>query len=147
MLPNFLTSRLAKLPMALLIGGAWWLLYTYPRSTGGSFGWLRINLGLTDLRLGIATAILIAVYLILLLWTLYSPWRSRHPDDAMAIGCIELTAVALAALEVVFAAAIYFKLHFLIIAIALCTFGPTIPIVIGLIVEAFKALRKRRAQL
>jgi hypothetical protein len=146
MFPHFLTSRLAKLPMALLIGGAWWLLYTYPRSTGGAFGWLRNNLGLTDLRLGIATAILLAVYLVILLWTLYSPWRSRRPDDAMAIGCIAFTAAGLAVVELVLTAAIYFKLHLLIIAIALCTFGPTIPIVIGLIAEGIKALRKRRAQ-
>ena len=61
MLPYFLTSRLAKLPMAVLIVGGTWLIWTYPRSTGGVYGWLQSKLGLTDLRLGIATASLIAI--------------------------------------------------------------------------------------
>jgi hypothetical protein len=145
-LPYFLTSRLAKLPMAILIGGAAWLLWTYPRSTGGAYGWLQSKLGLTDLRLGIATAILIAIYIALMLWTVYSPWRKHSPDDAMGVGCVLCTAAALGIAELILAAAIYFQLHFLILVIAVCIFGPTIPILIGLIAEAIKALRKRRAQ-
>ena len=145
-LPYFLTSRLAKLPMAIVIGGGTWLIWTYPRSTGGAYGWLQSKLGLTDLRLGIATAILIAIYIALMLWAVYSPWRKHSPDGAMGIGCVLFAAVALGIVELILVAAIYFKIHFLILVIAVCIFGTTIPLVIGLIAEAIKALRKRRTQ-
>jgi hypothetical protein len=96
--------------------------------------------------MGIATAILIALYIGLMLWAVYSPWRKHSPDGAMGIGCVLYTAAALGIVELILAAAIYFQLHFLILVIAVCSFGTTIPLVIGLVVEAFKALRKRRAQ-
>ena len=81
-----------------------------------------------------------------MLWTLYSPWRKHSPDDAMGLGCVFFAAAALGIVELILVAAIYFQLHFLILVIAVCIFGSTIPIVIGLIAEGIKALRKRRAQ-
>ena len=89
---------------------------------------------------GIAAILLVAGAIFMLV-----PMPSRHSatDDAMGRGCAEAGAVGLGAVALILALAMMFRIRWLIHAIGLGTLVIAVVLILGLITEAIKAMRKR----
>lgn len=140
------SQRLLRIVLVAALVAGWWLL----RRAGSplvrpGWEWLRLR-PIVDVRIiADVTGALMFIYLLTLLWWLYSPWRSRRPDDAMALGCVGFAAIAVGLMLVVLAVGWYFRSPWIIAPIAWVTLLFALQMLAGLIMEGYKAARKRIA--
>ena len=128
----------------LLVAGWWWLRRAHPAWASPFTDRLRNRPSPYDNQAALAGAIMLAIFIAACLWGRFSPRRSRGPDSAMGQGCVEIAAIALAGVGVVLAIAWYFHIPLIIWMIAVATVLIGLQLVLGLIYEGIKALRKRR---
>jgi hypothetical protein len=134
--------------IVLLLGG--WLAWKVSASSrpawlNDSLAWTRAHLVPPDRTTTIVASILLTGYLVVAAWWIAKARRRRSYDDGIAI----FAALALVGLVGLAAAVLalgwYFRSSLTIQWTGLSVVGASIQIVIGLIVEGIKALRKRRA--
>ena len=139
-------QRLLRIAIVVALVAAWWLL----RRAGSPLArpgweWLRLR-PMIDVRiLADIVGALLFIYLMTLLWWLYNPWRSRRADDAMAFGCIGFAAIAVALMLVALTVGWYLRSPWIIAPIAWVTLLFALQMLAGLIMEGYKAARKRIA--
>jgi hypothetical protein len=137
---------------ALLLGwwwihlGWWWIHSVHPQWLPSLKAWALSRPYFSDRAAAITGAALLAIFFALLMWGRFSPWRRRTMDSAMGEGCVTFAALGVAGLGVVLAVAWFFHIRAIIWLIALMTVLPAIQLLLGLIYEGVKSLRKKRQQ-
>jgi hypothetical protein len=122
-----------------------WLRRAHPE-------WTRAVLtgawGFTDERVyrgGWVAAVVLALYVAASVWVLMKTRHSGGPDAGMGIGCSWIIIAGLLLAGALLAVGMIFRVKFLVVVIGMGTLFTAVPIVYGLIVEGWKAWRKRRA--
>ena len=129
----------------ILIAAWWWVRAAHPAWLAPFTDRFRNRPTPYDNHAALAGAVLLTIFIAACLWGRFSPWRSRGPDSAMGQGCVEFAAIGLAGVGVVLAIAWYLHIPLIIWMIAAATVLIGVQLCLGLIYEAIKALRKRRA--
>lgn len=133
--------------LVLLLGG--WVVWkasasSHPAWVNHSLAWTRAHLLPSDRTTTIVASVLLAGYLLVAAWWIAKSRRRRSYNDGLAIFCALVLAGIVGLAAGVLALGWYLGSSLTIQWTGACIVFPSIQIVIGLIAEGIKSLRKRR---
>jgi hypothetical protein len=131
--------------LAVLALGWWWLSSEHPGWMTAAADWVRTRPWLADPPLAAVSAILLATYLALLLWSRFNPRRRRGVDSALAESMTLILVIVLLVLGALLAVGWFFHVGAIVKIVAAVTILPTIQLVLSLIVTGIGVALKRWA--